>query len=167
MTQKANNYARAIYELGINSADLGEVRDIFSENPELEEALRDPSVPDGAKHNIIDKIFPKATLNFLKLLSDNGGIGLIYEICDAYEALRAEADGVLKAELIYCTPPTEEQIEGIKRRIAKLWGKSKIDLKLTRDTDIIGGFIIRSGDEEIDHSIRGRLAGLSQKLIRR
>ncbi len=167
MTQTANNYAKALFELGISAGDLSEVKDIFESCPELGEALRDPSVAAAAKHNVIDRVFPDSTVNFLKLLTDNGRTELIGEIIEAYEMLVSDSEKVLRAELIYCTPPTEEQLEGIKRKIAKLWGGTKTDLKLTRDTDIIGGFIIRSGDEEIDCSIRGRLAGLSQKLIRR
>ena len=145
MTQTANNYAKALFELRISAGDLSEVRDIFESCPELGEALRDPSVAAAAKHNIIDRVFLESTVNFLKLLTDNGSTELIGEIFEAYDKLVSDFQRMCcKAELIYCTPPTEERIEGIKRKISKLWGVTKTDLKLTRDTDIIGGFIIRS-----------------------
>ncbi len=167
MSQTANNYARAIFELGISIDDLNTAKEIFEAAPELMEALCSPAVKAAAKHNIIDKLFPEALRNFLKLLTDYGSTALFYDIYEAYCELERNARGVLSAELIYSAPPTEQQLEGIKRRLMKIWGRQEVDLKLTRDESLIGGFIIKAGDEEIDYSVRGRLAGLSQKLIRR
>lgn len=167
MSQRANNYARAVFELGISMDDLSAAKEIFETAPELMEALCSPAVERQAKRNVIDRLFPETLRNFLKLLTDNGSAGLFYDIYEAYCRLDRDARGVLSAELIYFTPPTEKQLEGIKRRIAGLWGRPEVDLKLTRDEGLIGGFIIRAGDEELDCSIRGRLAGLSQQLIRR
>ena len=167
MTQKADNYAKAIFELGIPKADLTDAKVAFDSTPELMDALCNPSVTKSEKHSVIDKIFPRTTVNFLKVLTDNGSTALFDEIYDRFCCLTADAENMLRAELIYFAPPSDEQLEGIKKKLMKQKGKSKIDLKLTHDAALIGGFIIRCGDEEIDYSVRGRLAGLSQKLIRR
>lgn len=167
MTQTAINYAKALFELNIPEPDLKETDVILRDNAELLEVLCNPAVKANAKHNIIDKIFPKSTVNYLKLLSDNGSVPLVFEIFEHYKALAAGAVGRMEAELIFCDEPSEEQLRGIREKLLKRYGKKEIDLKLTRDKSILGGFIIKVGGEEIDYSIRGRIEGLSQRLIRR
>lgn len=167
MNQKAINYAKAIFELNIPESDLMETREILEENPELMEALYSPAVRAESKHNIIDKIFPKTVLNFLKVLTDNGSIKLLFDICEYYSVLKDESDNRMSAELIFCDPPNDKQIELIKEKLLKQYGKSEIDLTLTCDKSLIGGFIIKTADNEIDRSIKGRLTELSQKFIRR
>lgn len=167
MDQRAINYAKALFSLDVPEQDLSAAKDIICKNPELAEALRDPSVKRTAKHNIIDRIFPVSVRNFLKLLIDNGSSGLISEIHEHYMKIKAESDGKMSAELVYCDAPSEAQLESIKAKLLKQYGKKSIELKLTCDKSLIGGFIIKTADEEIDRSIKGRLTELSQKLIRR
>ena len=167
MTQTAINYAKAIFELGFEKQALDKSREIFECAPELMEALVDPSIKISSKRAVIDKLFPESVRNFIKLLCDNGSVALFFEICDAYEAIADEAAGELVAELVYTTAPSDSQLDGIKKKLLKDYGKTSIKLTLTEDKDLLGGFIIKVGDEEIGHSVRGHLKGLSQKLIRR
>lgn len=71
------------------------------------------------------------------------------------------------AELIYVDAPTEAQLSGIRKKLISRYGAEDISIKLTEDKSIIGGFIIRCCDEEIDYSIKKRIDSLQQKLIRR
>lgn len=167
MTQTAINYAKAIFELNISEDDVAEAKDIFESAPELMEALTDPAVKASSKKAVIDRVFPKDVRNLIKLLCDNGSVGLFYEICEAFSELKNNESGTLKAELVYYTAPTPEQLEGIKAKLLRDYGKKHIILTLTEDRSLIGGFTLRVGDEEIDHSVKGHIQGLSQKLIRR
>lgn len=167
MTQTAINYAKALFELGIPEPDMHEARSIIEDNAELYDVLCNPSVNKDAKHRIIEKIFPSTVRNFLKLLCDNQNAHQVIDIIDCYEKLVTDADGSMSAELIYCDAPSDSQLNGIKEKLAKKYGKSSLDLTLTEDKSLIGGFKIIAGDEEIDYSIKGRIEQLSQKLIRR
>lgn len=167
MTQTAINYAKAILELGINRQDLTEAKEIFEGTPELMEALINPAVNVSSKRAIIDRVFPKAVRNLIKLLCDNGSVALFYEICEAFADLEVKAADELNAELIYVSAPTEAQLKGIKEKLLRDYGKKEVVLTLTEDKSLISGFIIKVGDEEIDHSVKGHIQELSQKLIRR
>lgn len=167
MTQTAINYAKAISELGITGQDITEAKEIFEGTPELMEALVNPAVHVSSKRAIIDRVFPKAVRNLIKLLCDNGSVTLFYEICEAFAELEEKASDKLRAELIYASAPTEAQLRRIKEKLLRDYGKKEIILTLTEDKSLISGFIIKVGDEEINHSVKGHMQELSQKLIRR
>lgn len=167
MTQTATNYAKAVYELGIPEPDLCEAEEIVRDNPELFEALCNPTIAKTAKHNIIDKIFPESVRSFLKVLCDRAAAEALPDIMKSYNAIIAKRDKAMDAELIYCDKPTDAQLEGIKSKLMKKYGKKSVNIKLTEDKALIGGFIIRCENEEINYSIRDRIGKLSQKLIRR
>jgi len=71
---------------------------------------------------------------------------------------------VSSAKLIYVTAPSEEQLIGIRRFLAKECGDPDIDLELIQDTSLKSGFIIRVGTKEYDWSEQGRIAQLEQTL---
>lgn len=167
MTQTAINYARAVYELTIPEQDIYEAEEIIRENSELFEVLCSPVITKTAKHNIINKIFPESVRSFLKVLCDHGAARQLPEIVDCYKALIAEKNKIMSAELVYVDMPTEAQLDEIRKRLMRQYDKETVNIKLTEDRSIIGGFIIRCNDEEIDYSIKDRIGKLSQKLIRR
>lgn len=64
----------------------------------------------------------------------------------------------MKASLRFVVAPTAEQTEGFKRFLAKKYDtvSENIDLILVEDREILGGFILRAGDDEYDWSLTGR-----------
>ena len=145
MAQSAIDYAKAALELDSSVLDFGEVEDLIKTNPELFDMLCDPGVGPEEKHEAIDKILQDSVKDFLKLFI-------------------AETEKVLCAELIYCTAPSEKQIEAIKARLADMYNKQEVELTLKEDKTLIGGFQLRVAGSEFDYSIKGRLDGISRKL---
>lgn len=167
MTQTAINYAKAVYELNIPEQDIYEAEELIRENSELFEVLCSPVIKKTAKHNIINKIFPESVRGFLTVLCDHGTARQLPEIMKCYKAVIAEKNKIMSAELIYVDMPTETQLDGIRKRLMQKYGKETVNIKMTEDKSLIGGFVIRCNDEEIDYSIKGRIGKLGQKLIRR
>jgi F-type H+-transporting ATPase subunit delta len=48
--------------------------------------------------------------------------------------------------------------------VAKISGKTKIDLEQKIDKELIGGFILNVGDQQIDASIKSKLKSLKTKF---
>ena len=71
---------------------------------------------------------------------------------------------VSSAKLLYVTAPSEEQLIGIRRFLAKECGDPDIELELIQDTSLKSGFIIRVGTKEYDWSEKGRIAQLESTL---
>lgn len=71
------------------------------------------------------------------------------------------------ATLICVTEPSEEQLSGIKKFIARELhedNEENIDLKIEKDESLKSGFILRAGNKEYDWSEEGRIAQLKEKV---
>ena len=91
----------------------------------------------------------------------------IQEIIEAYDAYSREQKGILKAELLYVTRPTEAQEDKMKEFLRNQFSAREVELTLTEDKSLVGGFVLRAGDREYDWSLIGRYKKLKQKLTRR
>lgn len=167
MTQLAINYGIALYELNIPEKELKEQRTLLEESRELRASLFSPVVSLKEKHAVIEKIFTGKFKNFLKKLCDYNSMAYLEEIMKAYDLHRNEAEGKLEGELFYVTPPSDEQLEEIKSFLCKRYNKKQIDLKMQQAPELIGGFVIRTGNYEYDWSYAGRLKAMQQKLVKK
>ena len=72
-----------------------------------------------------------------------------------------------RISLYYVTPPTDKQKAGIENFLMKEYGSKAVQLSMVEKKELIGGFVIRTGDREYDRSILGRYKSLRQKLVMR
>ncbi|MBR6222413.1 MAG: F0F1 ATP synthase subunit alpha [Lachnospiraceae bacterium] len=73
---------------------------------------------------------------------------------------------MMKAELIYVTPPSDEQLAGMKAFLAKKHGTDDIELVLTKDESLKNGFILRMDRYEYDWSEKGRIEQLKKEFTK-
>lgn len=167
MTQAASNYGQVLYELKVPKAMVEEAEEVFRRVPQLKEALVSPVVKKSEKNRVIDRVFPEELRNFLKVLCGHQDMDIIEDVFEAYHAYACEQEGILRATLYYVTEPDAEQIKKIKQTLMEKYRKTDVELRLLKDPDLGGGFVIRTGDVETDWSIRGRMKQLEQILMRR
>ena len=146
---------------------LLQVKDILEAVPQIRSEFENPTVSVEKKHLVIDRVFPKEIRDFLKILCDNMDLRMFDEICDAYEELgktpHSEAN---QAQLLYVTPPTDEQLEGIKNFLEKEFHNPDIKLECKADKSLKSGFILRVGTKEYDWSERGRIEQLQNTIAK-
>ena len=165
MTSKSIAYASDLQKTTGAKELLLQVKDILESVPSVSVEFEDPTVEITKKHLVIDRIFPTNIRNFLKLLCDNGDFGLFNEICEALDDLEKEPTSEAEhAQLIYVTPPNEEQLAGIKQFLAKEFNNEDMTLDMQEDASIKSGFILRVGTKEYDWSEKGRIAQLESKI---
>lgn len=92
---------------------------------------------------------------------------LIKPGADAVTERNKKSPYVMRAVLEYVTPPTEEQKERIIELIRKKTGYSEVELSLTENKDLIGGFILRAGNLRYDRSAVREVTDMRRKLMRR
>ena len=165
MTQRAINYAKAIFDLKIPEECVHNTKDIITSNVELFEALTSPAVKTSEKHTVIDAIFDKEVRNFLKVVCDNESMNIISQIFEAYEELVRDSKNVIRATITFVKRPDDEQLEKIKVMVCKKYNKSGVLLELKEDASLIGGFILTVGDTMYDKSIQGTLSALYKTLV--
>ena len=101
--------------------------------------------------------------NLILLLAEYGRIALIPNICEAFEALKAQTLGILEAEIIVAYQPSMSIIDTLIKHLEKRFNK-KIITHLTLDESLIGGMKIVIGDTVINASIQDQLQSLSYAL---
>ena len=164
MSKSALDYAKQCLALGADRSTLMDTRAIFRDVPALAEQLSDPTVTLEKKHAVIDRVFPQSVRELLKLLCDNGDIALFDSICDAVDAEARKTSGDFYVTLRYVTPPTEEQLAGIRQFVRSHYGRDNIVFESVEDPSLVSGFKLTAGNEEFDWSAQGRMNQLKDKL---
>ncbi len=101
--------------------------------------------------------------NFLKLLIENNRLSLIVAIATIFETYKAEDEGSIDVDVSTAFAFTKESKQSFNATLEKAFGK-KINMKIAVDSSLIGGVLVRAGDQVIDGSVRGQLQQLAQRL---
>ena len=101
--------------------------------------------------------------NLIKLLAENRRMDVVAEITVQFEALRAEAEKTVEAEMVCAQKVSAKQQSMIADKLKARLGR-EVSLKCTVDESLMGGAIIKAGDMVIDGSVSGQLNKLSVEL---
>ncbi len=165
MTNKAYEYAQGMHDLHVSRDLIQQVNGILEAVPQVRVDFENPSVPVEKKHMIIDRIFPESVRNSLKILCDNNDFALWNDICEAYESITSTPEKRWStAQLLYVTPPNEEQLDKIRRFLAREYNNEDITIETKEDKSLKSGFILRVGSKEYDWSEQGRINQLKDKI---
>lgn len=107
--------------------------------------------------------FDDAFLNFLRVLGTYGRLELLPEIYAQYEALRREAEARVHVLVTSAHPVGNDEAAKLSERLKARFGR-EIDLEVKVDSSLIGGAVIRAGDQVIDGSVRGRIERLARQV---
>ena len=170
MTQKAVNNAKVLYRLNISRSDVEETHKIFTKAPFLLETLTNPVVSEEAKEVVLDKIarqsgMPELLENFMKMMCRIGEIGQITDIFNCYYEYWDKMNHILHAKVIYADDKAKE--EAIQKQLESIYPDEKVVLSEETDASLLGGYVVRVGYEEYDHSYEGKLRRLERKLTGR
>ncbi len=165
MTEKAMNYAVDLSSLSDAKRLLESAASIMEAVPAIDQELSDPTVPMAKKEIVIDRIFPHDIRNFLKRLCVNGDFDCLDDVHEALvELIKNQEAKVGNAKLKYVTPPTDEQLDGIKKFLAKEFGKHDIELEMEEDSSLKSGFVLTADGKEYDWSEQGRINQLADSI---
>jgi ATP synthase F1 delta subunit len=142
--------------------DLVAIRDALEGNADVTRILYNPAFPARGKKGILLQLATGADAlvqNLLQLLVDNGRLTALSDIVDWYSARVREAEQQLDVELITAVPVVDDEADRLRERLAEASGKD-VTLRRRVDPAVVGGIVLRIGDNLIDASVRGRLEGL-------
>ena len=173
----ARRWGRAVFELGKESNtlaalshDMTTFADLYASNDELSGVLENPLVPEPSREAIIVDVADKLGLSetaksTLRLLSKKRRILAIPEIARHVARLVDIEGNVVRAEVTSAGPLTEAYLGRLKAELEKATGKTVV-VTHKQDKALIGGVITRLGDQVIDGSVRARLNGFRESLLR-
>lgn len=172
VTTIARPYAVAVFSLAQEKGDLQTWSDLLqvaaqcADNAEVEAILTNPAVSDEQAVDLLGDVVGDLSAdarNFLLLLAENNRLLLLPEIAALFEALRAEAEQMLTAEVVTARALTDAQKTKIAAALKKRLGK-EVTLTEQVDESLLGGAIIRAGDLVIDGSALGKLNRLANAI---
>lgn len=170
----ARRYARAVFDLAKDKgtldqwkADLTTLSTIFGSDRAVA-AMEDPKLTDEARTKIIDGVFGTQkvgplTMNFLRLLAARDRLALLPRIVEVFGEMYNKEKGIIIADVTTAIPLDDAHEKSVKSKLEKITGKS-VQLQTHTDPRILGGIIMRIGDELIDASVATRLAELAERL---
>jgi F-type H+-transporting ATPase subunit delta len=173
-SQAALNYGRAMVELAKEKKIVDQVlvaaKDLIEDLkiPKLVDFLKHPKVPAAGKREILQHLMdknspPKEFRNFFNLIVERRREALLLPILEAVVEQALKVKGFEIVELISALPLSEAKQKMIVQDLEKSW-QTKISLKYRENPGLIGGIIIRRGDELIDGSLSGQLNALKRQL---
>lgn len=170
----ASRYAEALFQVGEDSKsteklynELKAVVDIINENKEFANILKSPIVSKDDKKDLISNVFGsqlnKEMLNFMKILADKDRLSLITGIAEAFKALLNDKNNILEGVAITAVPMGSKELEDLQAKLSTKYNKTVI-LKNEVDESVLGGVLVRLGNEEIDGTVKNRLDKMKEQL---
>lgn len=172
----ARRYALAALDLAVENnnlaqwrADLATLAQVWAQT-RIAARLDDPKLGRsrrmGEARTLLEgKVHPLA-LNLVLLLIERGRAGLVPAIAAAFERIEREREGRVSAHVTSAIPLSEAQRQSLREQLGRRTGRS-VDLTEAVDPSILGGLIVRVGDELIDASIVARLRRLEAQVTGR
>jgi F-type H+-transporting ATPase subunit delta len=175
MEEIAVVYARSLFEAALEQDKLDTVRDQLGEftdavdrDRQLQVFFFSPYFSTEEKKDGLNRAVKGAEpifLNFLELLLENHRMPAIFRIRRGYDRLWESHNRLLPVEVTSAVELDESTVRGIGDRIAEQTGR-KVELSSTVEPDILGGIVVRVGNQVLDASIRTRLDSLRKQVVR-
>jgi F-type H+-transporting ATPase subunit delta len=130
--------------------------------------LRNPQLDPGTKVAVLDELLggsDELIRNFLRLVAEKGRIGQIEEIAREFDRLMAREQRRLNVELTTARELSDDEARDLLQQIEQASGQ-KIEAKRRVDPSLIAGFVLQAGSMRVDASVRGRIEGLRQELVK-
>lgn len=169
----ARPYAVAAYKLGREKKTLGKWSEMLgfaaavANDAQIKAYIQDPKVVSSDLLATFLKVcgdnLNENGQNLIKVLVEYGRLSILPEIYSAFEALKAQDEGTLDAEIIAAAKISAADTKDLVKRLEAKFGK-KIEASVSIDPEIIGGIKIIVGDTVIDASIKGQLQNLAYSL---
>ncbi|HKB78208.1 MAG TPA: ATP synthase F1 subunit delta [Thermoanaerobaculia bacterium] len=171
----AHPYAKAIMEVAGSSeqattirGDLTRFEAARKQSRELQEMYANPAIEPEAKRKVTRAIATRLSLSdmsvrVLDVLIGNGRINELESVIEALAEMVRQATGTVAARVRSAHPLEAREVEALRRALERKAGK-KVELEVTTDPALIGGFVARIGSEVYDASVVGKISKFRESL---
>ncbi len=170
----ANNYAQTLLELARRAGDtegwgkmVDDVANAIRDDATLRNFLSTPRLSAAEKNAILASAFqdrmPRLLVRFLQAVVTNRRQAIIPEIAEEYRSLLDATENRVHAQVTVAREASAADRKMIAEQLSRVLGK-KVIPHLTVNPAILGGLVVRVGDDVMDGSVRRRLASLRNQL---
>ena len=169
----ARRYVKPLFDAALEKgalervgADLATLDQALRENPELRVFFNNPSADRRAKKKVAGQVFQGAypyTLNFINVVLDKNRPGILSVAHRLFQEFLNQHNGVTPGSVTTAVPLDLAGQAQIARRLEQFYaGKLQLDFKV--DSAILGGVLVRVGNQVIDGTVRGRFIALRKSM---
>ena len=169
-------YAKAFFGLAKDAGsfellkkDIELLYQCIREIPELQFIIHSPVIKVSEKTRLFNEMFRSSfdplTLKFINLVLEQRREEYLAGISRYFLDLMRTEQGVKPAEIVTAVPLDESLRQSILKLIAAKCNVRRVELNETVDGKLIGGFVLRVGDQQLDASIASKLKRIQNELI--
>lgn len=173
--QVAARYAKSLLDLAKEQGTLATVKqdmDLLATtvagSRDLRLLLRNPVVKHDKKLAILTAIFggkvSELMMRFFQIITSKNREDTLELVGEEFLKQYNRLMGVQVAEVTSAMPLTPEARATVEGLVKKQTGLQQVMLTEKVDAGLIGGFVLRVGDQQIDESVRGNLRRLRTSL---
>jgi F-type H+-transporting ATPase subunit delta len=173
--QVAARYAKSLLDLAKEQGNLATIKqdmdllaNTMAGSRDLRLLLRNPIVKHDKKLSILNAVFKDKVsdmlLRFFQIVTSKNREATLEHIGDEFLRQYNALMGVQVAEVTSAVPLTLAARAEIEQMVQKQTGLQQVSLTEKVDAALIGGFVLRIGDRQIDDSVRGGLRRLRTSL---
>lgn len=145
-------------------ADMRLVATTCAKERELRTMLKSPVIKSDKKDKVLDLVFAgqigEVTARFISILVRKGREALLPDVAAAFGELHARQQGILTCEVRSAVPLNATARAQVLRLAENNYPGKSIQLSEKVDPSLIGGVVIRIGDEQYDGSVSRKLHDL-------
>lgn len=169
-------YAKALYLLSKEKMLLEKIKDditlissIMKSNPDFKSVIESPVIKPTQKLKAVNGILKdkvqEITLNFLNILIQNKRENSLDGICRRFLDIYSSDKGI-KTALITTAVPLDAKINKTLSEILAKEFNAQIEIEHKHDPEILGGYILKVGDQQYDASVSNSLRKIKQTLVK-
>lgn len=171
----ASRYAKSLIGLAQEKGVLDTVYkdmvlfdEVVNASRELQLVFASPIISHFKKLEIIRGIFQKkvdpATFTIFEIITRKNREEILPALAEEFKNQYAVIKGIQKATVSSVVPLTEMQRQSFIKVVADATGKT-IDLVEKIEPNLIGGYVLRVGDRQVDTSVRKKLNDLKVSML--
>ena len=171
----ATRYAKSLLGLAIERGELEKVFDdmqwlqsVCKGNRDFISMLRSPVIKSDTKGKIVKAVagnnIGQLTNSFILLLINKGREGALPEIANSFVQQYKEYKEIHQVKLTTAFPISDELKKSIVDHIKSTTDMQTIELETFVKEEIIGGFLIQTGDQLVDASIAYDLKEIARQF---
>lgn len=171
----AVRYAKAFFQVAQEKGKQDKLRadvDLLFEMCMQEDfnlLLNSPVIKTSRKKEIFSKILSdkvdSLTVGFVNMITDNKREAHIPAICRNFIDQYRELKGIKAAKVTTAVALDDILADKIKSTISELF-KTEVELSTEENSDLIGGFVLRVGDKQIDASVASKLRQIEREFLK-
>lgn len=144
------------------------IRQILSENPTFVKTICHPEITKQDQIKLLDDAFKgkvsDEVMGFFHVLADKKRLKELDAVLEYFDRSAKEYK---KIGVVYVTVPmelTKAQQDKIRERILEVSSYETLEMHVETDAFLLGGMVIRIGDEILDNSIRSKMEHMARKI---